>query len=66
MKKSIERKYLTIGDIQREYLPIGTKKLRQFVKEHSLTRYIGNRIYVERSALEHLLSQSEDQGDSTD
>ena len=66
MKKSIERKYLTIGDIQREYLPIGTKKLRQFVKEHSLTRYIGNRIYVERCALEHLLSQSEDKGDSMD
>ena len=66
MKKSMERKYLTIGDIQREYLPIGTKKLRQFVKEHSLTRYIGNRIYVERSALEHLLSQSENKGDSTD
>ena len=66
MKKSTERKYLTIGDIRREYLPIGTKKLRQFVKEHSLTRYIGNRIYVERSALEHLLSQSEDNGDSTD
>ena len=66
MKRVTERKYLTIGDIQREYLPIGTKKLRQFVKEHSLTRYIGNRIYVERSALEHLLSQSENKGDSTD
>jgi hypothetical protein len=64
MKKVTERKYLTIGDIQREYLPISTKKLRQFVKEHSLTHYIGNRIYVERTALEHLLSQSEDKGDS--
>ena len=66
MKRVTERKYLTIGDIQREYLPIGTKKLRQFVKEHSLTRYIGGRIYVAREALEALLSQNEDKGDSID
>ena len=66
MKRVTERKYLTIGDIQREYLPIGTKKLRQFVKEHSLTRYIGGRIYVARAALEALLSQNEDKGDSID
>ena len=36
MKKVTERKYLTIGDIQSEYLPMSLKKLRQFVKEHSL------------------------------
>ena len=66
MKTVAERKYLTIGDIQREYLPISTKKLRQFVKEHSLTHYIGNRIYVERCALEALLSQSKDKGDALD
>ena len=64
MTNNSKRKYLTIGDIQKEYLPMSPKKLRQFVKEHSLTRYIGNRIYVERCALEHLLSQSEDKGDS--
>ena len=56
MTKHIERKYLTIKDIQNEYLPIGTKKLRAFVKEHLHIKLIGGRIYVERAALEALLS----------
>lgn len=56
MTKCIERKYLSINDIQKEYLPISKKKIREFVKEHLSIRLIGNRIYVERAALETLLS----------
>ena len=33
MKKDVERKFLTIDDIQREYLPVSHKKLRAWVKE---------------------------------
>ena len=56
MTSYTERKYLTISDIQSEYLPISKKKLREFVKEHLHIKLIGGRIYVERAALEALLS----------
>ena len=61
MTESIERKYLTISDIQREYFPISKKKIREFVKEHLNVKYIGGRIYVERAALETLLSSGKSQ-----
>lgn len=66
MTESIERKYLTISDIQREYLPISKKKIREFVKEHLNVKYIGGRIYVERAALETLLSSGKSQRCSLD
>ena len=56
MTSNTERKYLTINDIQKQYLPISQKKLREFVKKHLPIHYIGRRIYVERIALEALLS----------
>lgn len=56
MTSYTERKYLTISDIQSEYLPISKKKIREFVKEHLHIKLIGGRIYVERVALEALLS----------
>ena len=59
MKKDVERKFLTVDDIQREYLPVSHKKLRAWVKENLPIKYIGRRIYVERAALEAFLS-SED------
>lgn len=59
MTNSTERKYLTIGDIQREYRPISSKKLRAWVKDCLPVKHIGRRIYVERAALEAFLS-SED------
>ena len=49
------RKYLTIDDIQKEYLPISKKRLRMFVKKYLETKTIGNRIFVERAELERLL-----------
>ena len=57
MRESTERKYLTISDIQMEYLPLSKKKIREFVKEHLNVKQIGGRIYVERAALETLLSK---------
>jgi hypothetical protein len=66
MTKSIERKYLNITEIQKEYLPISKKKIREFVKEHLNVRLIGGRIYVERTALEALLSSGKSQRVSLD
>ena len=61
MTERTERKYLAISDIQREYLPISKKKIREFVKEHLYIKMIGGRIYVERAALEDLLSNGKSQ-----
>ena len=66
MTESTERKYLTISDIQTEYLPISKKKIREFVKEHLYVKLIGGRIYVERAALEALLSSGKSQCCSLD
>lgn len=59
MTKDTERKYLTIGDIQREYLPISKKKIRELVKKHTPVKLIGGRIYVERVEFEAFLSDGE-------
>lgn len=66
MTNNTERKYLNVSDIQREYLPISKKKIREFVKEHLYIRKIGNRIYVEREALEALLSHGKSQRTTLD
>ncbi len=66
MTNNTERKYLTVGDIQKEYLPISSKKLRAWVKEHLPVKHIGRRLYVERAALETLLSNEEQQRVSWD
>lgn len=66
MTNNSERKYLTIGDIQKEYLPISSKKLRAWVKGCLPVKHIGRRIYVERAALEALLSSNEQAGVSLD
>ena len=50
------RKYLSIDDIQKEYLPISKKRLRMLVKKHLDTKTIGNRLFVEREQLEALLN----------
>jgi hypothetical protein len=57
---------LSIDDIQKEYLPISKKKIREFVKEHLSVKQIGGRIYVERAALEALLSKGISQRCSLD
>ena len=50
------RKYLSIDDIQKEYLPISKKRLRAFAKKYLDVKIIGNRMFVERDQLESLLN----------
>ena len=45
-----------IDEIVMYYLPVSKKKARRFVHLYLEPKYIGNRIYVERDALERLLS----------
>lgn len=61
MTGNTERKYLSVSDIQAEYLPISKKKIRELVNEHLIVHKIGNRIYVERTALEALLNGGKSQ-----
>ena len=56
MNQEIQRKYLNITDIQQEYLPVSKKKIRSFVKKYLPIKLIGSRIFVERDALEKLLT----------
>ena len=50
------RKFLSIDDVQKEYLPMSKKKLRVFAKKYLDVKVIGNRIFVEREQLESLLN----------
>ena len=64
-KKSMDElqkcQYISITDIQKEYLPISRKKLRIFVKRYLDTKMIGNRIFVNRNELEEILNNPENQ-----
>jgi hypothetical protein len=57
----MERKYISIKDIQKEYLPIGLKNIRNIVKKNVAYTKIGNRILAERASLEAYLSTSQNQ-----
>lgn len=59
MTPVLNRKYLTIDDIQKEYLPVSKKRIRALVKQYLNVKIIGGRIFVERSQLENLLSSTE-------
>ena len=59
--KKAKRQYLTIAEIQDEYLPISKKKIRILVKKYLPTRMLGNRIFVDRARLEELLSSEDGQ-----
>ena len=54
----LKRKYLTIDEVQQEYLPISKKKIRSLMKENLSVRMIGGRMYIERVELEHLLANT--------
>lgn len=56
MADIIERKYLTIEEVQNLYLPISKKRIRAFVKQYLNVKIIGGRIYVEKKQLDELLS----------
>ena len=52
------RKFLSVDDIYREYLPLSKKKIRALVKENMEYRQIGGRIYVSRAMLELYLAKT--------
>ena len=54
--QSAVRKYLSIDDIYKSYLPVSKKKIRVFVKKYLPVKLIGGRMFTERDALERLLS----------
>lgn len=55
MNNTEQRQYITIDEIKKSYLPMSKKKIREFVKKYLNIKVIGNRIYVERAALEAIL-----------
>ena len=61
MAEKLRRQYITISEIQNEYLPISKKKIRVLVKKYLPTRMLGNRIFVDRQKLEELLASEDGQ-----
>ena len=56
MAETIVTKYVSIDNIQKEYLPISKKKIRNLAKQYLNAKMIGGRLYVERKSLEMLLT----------
>lgn len=54
-----QRKYLSINDIQKEYLPVSKKRIRSFVQQYLPVKRIGGRLFIDRAALEQLLADPE-------
>lgn len=59
--KKAKRQYVTVAEIQEEYLPISKKKIRVLVKKYLPTRMLGNRLFVDRQKLEELLASEDGQ-----
>ena len=51
-----QRKYLSVNDIQKEYLPVSKKRIRSFVQQYLPVKRIGGRLFTDRAALEQLLA----------
>ena len=56
MADTTERKYLTVREVQLQYLPVSQKRIRAFLKQYLNVKVIGGRIFVERQQLEKLLT----------
>lgn len=54
--QKLNTRWVDISEITRSYLPISRRKARKFVALYLTPKRVGNRIYVEREALERLLS----------
>lgn len=54
-----QRKYLSVNDIQKEYLPVSKKRIRSFVQQYLPVKRIGGRLFIDRAALEQLLADPE-------
>ena len=61
MAEKLKRQYITIAEIQNEYLPISKKKIRVLVKKYLPIRMLGNRNFVDRQKLEELLASGDGQ-----
>ena len=48
----LKRAYMSVDDIEREFLPMSKKKIREFVVNNLRYTKIGGRIYVPRQELE--------------
>ena len=51
-----KRKYISIDEIQKEYLSLSKKRIRALVKTNLQVKMIGGRLYTEREALDRLLA----------
>ena len=51
--------WVDINDLTQYYLPISKRKARKFVALYLTSKRVGNRIYVEREALERLLADKD-------
>ena len=56
MEQKSKSALVDICEITQSYLPVSRRKARKFVSLYLDPKRIGNRIYVERSKLEALLS----------
>ena len=57
--ENLQRKYIGVIDIRREYLPLSLQSIRLFMKKYLPTKVIGGRLLVEREALEKLLADDD-------
>ena len=60
MTKEIKlRKFLSVDDIQQEYLPVSKKRIRMFAKKYLDYKVIGGKLFVQREQLESILTNPE-------
>ncbi|MBE6911121.1 MAG: helix-turn-helix domain-containing protein [Ruminococcaceae bacterium] len=57
--KELKRKYLTITEVQNEYLPVSKKKIRSLAKRYLSVKMIGGRMFISREELEELLTDDD-------
>lgn len=51
IRENVSKKWLTVTQIQREYLPLSKKKIRKLICENLDVVKAGNKLIVERSQL---------------
>lgn len=56
--EDLRRSYLSISEIQKEYLPMSKKNIRQHIINEVPHKKIGGRIYVARDVLEYWLADN--------
>ncbi len=51
VKEKESKKWITVSEIQREYLPLGKKRIRKLICENLDVTRAGNKLLVEREQL---------------